>query len=247
MANVGGIEYVSDYNGSCALSFVTSGEVGVGDGPSVSASSNGNRVADIRPPGRIHTVQVEVEPNVGESEEAEEEAGGEEEAKREVGGGETGRESVDKGDRGGEGEGEAGKESGGEVGENGVREGENEKADTVEELRERQEQGNSSPAPLQASTQKLAAPASERSALGRISPHSLPTVAEGLQEAASKKASTGKKSKKSKPLSTRDLLPLHQDIGRSNKQLLEPATPEFKPTPEWVGIKLQWFWEANSL
>lgn len=177
-------------------------------------------MADIRPLGRIHTVQVEVEPNVGENEvteEGKEEAGGEEGAGREV--------------REGEGEQEADGESGGEDGDEG---GEIGKMDGVEELRERknsQEQINSSPAPLQPSVQKLAGSAHERGALGRISPHSLPTVAEGLQEAASRK---GKRSKKSKPLSTRDLLPLHQDVGRSNKQLLEPTTPEFQPTPDWV-------------
>ena len=70
--------------------------------------------------------------------------------------------------------------------------------------------------------------------LGRLSPPALPTVAEGLQEAGRKAAAAGKKSKKAKALSTRDLLPLHKDVGRSNKQLLEPATPEFKPTAEWV-------------
>ncbi len=71
-------------------------------------------------------------------------------------------------------------------------------------------------------------------AMGRLSPPSLPTVAEGLQEAGRKAAASGKKSKKSKPLSTKDLLPLHKDVGKSNKQLLEPATPEFKPTADWV-------------
>ena len=74
--------------------------------------------------------------------------------------------------------------------------------------------------------------------LGRFSPPSLPTVSEGLQEAGRKAAFAGKKQKKSKPLSTKDLLPLHKDVGRSTKQLLEPSTPEFKPTAEWVSV--QW-------
>lgn len=76
-------------------------------------------------------------------------------------------------------------------------------------------------------------------ALDRLSPPPLPTVSEGLQEAGRKAASVGKKSKKSKPLSTKDLLSLHKDVGKSNKQLLEPSTPEFKPTAEWVSIHLQ--------
>lgn len=42
--------------------------------------------------------------------------------------------------------------------------------------------------------------------------------------------------KKSKPVPslTKDLFPLHKEVGYSNKQLVEPSTPEFKPTPEWV-------------
>ena len=61
------------------------------------------------------------------------------------------------------------------------------------------------------------------------------TVAEGLEEAARRVASTKKKrSGKSKPLSVKDLMPLHQDVGRSNRQLVEPLSPDFQPTPEWV-------------
>ena len=45
-----------------------------------------------------------------------------------------------------------------------------------------------------------------------------------------------KPTKKGRPkgLSVNDLLPLHRDVGTSTKQLVEPATPDFKPTPEWV-------------
>lgn len=43
-----------------------------------------------------------------------------------------------------------------------------------------------------------------------------------------------KKKAKPKPVLSRDLLPLHKEVGYSNKQLAEPSTPEFKPTPEWV-------------
>lgn len=87
----------------------------------------------------------------------------------------------------------------------------------------------------QQSSRRLPAPVPLfSSGQGRGSPPSFPTVAEGLQEAGRRAASAKTKSKKSKPRSTKDLLPLHQDVGRSNKQLLEPSTPDFKPTPEWV-------------
>ena len=43
-----------------------------------------------------------------------------------------------------------------------------------------------------------------------------------------------KKSAKPKALSNKDLLACHQDVARSNRELVEPSTPEFKPTPEWV-------------
>ena len=44
----------------------------------------------------------------------------------------------------------------------------------------------------------------------------------------------GKKKLKPKPLSNKDLMACHQDVARSNRELVEPSTPEFKPTSEWV-------------
>lgn len=44
----------------------------------------------------------------------------------------------------------------------------------------------------------------------------------------------GKKKSKPKPLSNKDLLACHQDVARGNRELVEPLTPEFKPTTEWV-------------
>lgn len=45
---------------------------------------------------------------------------------------------------------------------------------------------------------------------------------------------------KGKPLKsplTRDLMPLNRDVARSTQSLVEPlATPDFKPTPEWVSV-----------
>ena len=43
----------------------------------------------------------------------------------------------------------------------------------------------------------------------------------------------GKKKSKPKPLN-KDLMACHQDVARSNRELVEPSTPEFKPTTEWV-------------
>ena len=43
----------------------------------------------------------------------------------------------------------------------------------------------------------------------------------------------GKKKSKPKPLN-KDLMACHQDVARSNRELVEPTTPEFKPTTEWV-------------
>ena len=45
-----------------------------------------------------------------------------------------------------------------------------------------------------------------------------------------------KKGSKPKSLPSRRLLPLHQDVAHSTKRLVEPSTPDFKPTPEWVSL-----------
>ena len=36
--------------------------------------------------------------------------------------------------------------------------------------------------------------------------------------------------------SDEQLFSLHKDVGQHNSQLFEPQTPEFKPSPEWVGV-----------
>lgn len=38
----------------------------------------------------------------------------------------------------------------------------------------------------------------------------------------------------SSPLEQQKLLPLHKDVGERNRELVEPLTPDFKPTPDWV-------------
>ena len=53
-----------------------------------------------------------------------------------------------------------------------------------------------------------------------------------------------KKGSKPKSLPSRRLLPLHQDVAHSTKRLVEPSTPDFKPTPEWVRPPPQFFFSA---
>lgn len=186
-------------------------------GRGVSVAINSDRVADLRPLQHIKMVQVEVEPET------------------------TRQDSLDAEDAPrdeGEGEGEEHPSPG---------EGANEPQSppqtpqTPQSPQTPQAEPQVSQMPVVASAQSPVQPPPDTkgevgvAGLGRLSPPSLPTVSEGLQEAGSRKAAvTGKKGKKAKPLSTRDLLPLHKDVGRNNKQLLEPSTPEFKPTAEWV-------------
>lgn len=188
--------------------------IGPQDGRTVSV---GNRVADIRPLGRIHTVQVEVEPN--------DDGGG-------VEGDPASPVEVNAAPPA-PGEGDPATREGGTASPpspDPVTPPPEAQPPTLPAASERQ-----LPAPV-SGAQTSAGLAIESGAYGleRLSPLSLPAVAEGLQEAGKRAASNSKKSKKAKPLSTRDLLPLHQDVGRSNKQLLEPMTQEFQPTAEWV-------------
>ena len=194
--------------------------VGTQDGRNVSVATNGNRVADIRPLGRIHTVQVEVEPSNDDAAIQGDPAQGEGNASPPA-------PEDDPATR----EDTASPSS--QIPTDPVTpppQAQSTQPPTLPPTSETQ-----LPGPV-AGARMPAALASESGAYGveRLSPLSLPAVAEGLQEAGKRAASNSKKSKKVKPLSTKDLLPLHQDVGRSNKQLLEPMTPEFQPTPEWV-------------
>ncbi len=200
--------------------------------------ASGDRVADIQPIGRLQTVQVEVEPETGAQEEpqvqdTEEVKEDQEEVKDQ-------EETV-----------EALKQ-------------EDEEADRVIEEEEppaaAAKAGNPSDSPKRTEEpiQALTTPTSTVPSLssGVPSPQSrassghtpklemtpmLPNtaVAEALGEAARKAAvSSKKKASKTKPLSVKDLMPLHQDVGKSTRQLAEPATPDFKPTPEWVSLDM---------
>lgn len=162
----------------------------------MSAARNDERVANIGPPGRIQTVEVEVEPNVAEGDE---ESISEQRADQEKDGSAT------------------------------------------EQAAPSSSPTASVPTPPptaqspQAAAQTVPFPPNSAGSTiksGGISPLPPPTFAEGLEEAGRK--ATKKKSGKAKPLSGKDLIPLHQDIGRSTKQLVEPSTPDFKPTAEWV-------------
>ena len=171
----------------------------------VSVSKDGDRVADIRPIGRIQTVQVEVEPDV------------------------TGDVSSD-----GENPEPTNDD---ENGENSNKEDPlppSQSPSSHPLSTESSPESQQSQLSSQQTASALSTPTSKQSISKQDQVSPLPTVAEGLEEAA-RKVSTKKKSGKPKPLSEKDLMPLHQDIGKSNKQLLEPSTPEFKPTAEWVG------------
>ena len=39
------------------------------------------------------------------------------------------------------------------------------------------------------------------------------------------------------PLEQQKLFSLHRDVGEKNSQLVEPQTPDFKPSPEWVSYR----------
>ena len=231
------------------------------NGQTVSVATTGDRVADIRPLGRIQTVQVEVEPNPAEEEEPEEPDSAEKENASPT---EKAPDLAEERKIDGEGEGTVESPSSrlppppqtpsptSQPSEEALPSTHQSPATTKASLAEEAPPPTSSLASVPLTTgegtppaslpshaavhsQHGTSPAQQRgaSAVGRISPQALPTVAEGLQE-AEKKAASAKKPKKVKALSTKDLLPLHQDVGRSTKQLVEPATPEFKPTAEWV-------------
>lgn len=191
-------------------------------------ATSGDRVADIRPMGRLQTVEVEVEPDTGVHDDEHQE-------KEEV---------VD----------EKAKET-------------EEKEDITPVGDQEQPADNDNPpespkeeSPKEAeSIQVLATPPSTPSASSSSLPYTSPqptarsmpaprggasvltnsAVAEGLDEAARRAgASSRKKTSKSRPLSMKDLMPLHQDVGKSTGKLAEPATPDFKATPQWVRMRV---------
>jgi len=240
----------------------------VDDDTGMSLAVSGDRVADIRPMGRLQTVQVEVEPDVGGQEEEvqpdeEEEVQPEEEVKEKE---EVKREDESVGEEAVAAHGEiegASEETEAAGGETKTAEDEAELTEDAAKLDEGQEppidkhnppestkepelsRVSATPTSPASSTTPSAAslpfpsqpsPSSRRIPRGGVSFLPNSTVAEGLDEAARRVSSSSMKRKvsKSKPLSGKDLMPLHQDVGRNNRQLAEPTTPNFKPTPEWV-------------
>ena len=177
-------------------------------------SSSGDLVADIRPMGRLQTVQVEVEPDMGrhddEPEEEEERAEEEEERAEEQ---EEARPAVEQDQPVMDNPPESPKEEG----------------SSQVSVTPTSALPSPPPPPTSTPVDSNLTPRAGASPL----PHS--TVAEGLDEAARRaSASARKKPSKSKPLSMKDLMPLHQDVGKNTRQLAEPVTPDFKPTQEWV-------------
>ena len=68
----------------------------------------------------------------------------------------------------------------------------------------------------------------------------LPAGAQTYVSAYDARPSKGKGKPLKSPL-TRNLMPLNRDVARSTQSLVEPvATPNFKPTPEWVSVG--WWW-----
>ena len=202
------------------------------EGPSSDREPHNLHVADIAPPGRIQTVEVEVEP------------------KRDSDGGD-----------GSEGE---NKEPPSPTDKDGAV-----KSTTSVDSEEPQEQespGSQPPPPPISQPSSEAAVQSQRQELHTSSIHPPPThfaspasSIAGLSPAIGQASSASdlppmsmtnpdvigqpvmKKKAKPKPVLTKDLLPLHKEVGYSNKQLIEPSTPEFKPTPEWVSATNRYY------
>ena len=92
--------------------------------------------------------------------------------------------------------------------------------------------------PIQASPQTTPSVATGSQAL----PRSLPVGAQSYASAYDARPIKGKGKPHKSPL-TRDLMPLNKDVARSTQSLVEPvATPDFKPTPEWVGVGRYGVW-----
>ena len=125
----------------------------------------------------------------------------------------------------------AGSASGGEGGETqGAEYGKTEKA----------EGGNELPA--------ISAPSSSASSSSlppALTRYALPQH-QSLKKASKKRPSGGPKPlsslsslHSSSPLEQQRLFSLNRDVGERNSQLVEPLTPDFKPTAEWVGSLFQ--------
>ncbi len=72
---------------------------------------------------------------------------------------------------------------------------------------------------------------SQASPLTQAPPSVVPTHIEPEKSKPGKK-----KTGKGKPATANDLLSLHKEVARNNQQLIEPTTPDFKPTTEWVRV-----------
>ena len=75
---------------------------------------------------------------------------------------------------------------------------------------------------------------SQASPLTQAPPPIVPTHQEPEKSKPGKK-----KTGKGKPATAKDLLPLHKEVARNNQQLIEPTTPDFKPTTEWVCVHVR--------
>ena len=201
----------------CWICFLLCSSAYSGDHEGVSISSSGDRVADLQPVGQVQTVQVEVAPDAGHLSDVEEDpvpAEPNEISKEEISDGTTGCSASEP---------------------------------PASDLPASEPPASNLSASEPPASNLSAAPAS--TPVNSNTFHACcddsksllinSTVAEGLEEAGRRAtSSTKKKSKKSKPVSVKDLIPLHQDVGKSNRQLVEPLTPDFQPTSEWVCLHL---------
>jgi hypothetical protein len=215
-------------------------------------------MADIKPPGQIRTVEVEVEPlpdgeedNDGREEE-EEEGEGREAATTTTAVAQPEPAMVERDRKEGERPGEETVATGGGI------DGEDEGEGGGEE--QLPPQATSQAPPTAATTATMAAgvtqapppphtqppPPPQGREAGAERPDSfgldhpspitrLPPLMSPADDISGQRSPAGgKKKSKPKPLSNKDLMACHQDVARSNRELVEPSTPEFKPTAEWV-------------
>ena len=210
-------------------------------------------MADIKPPGQIRTVEVEVEP-VPEGQEDNNDNGREEE--HETAPTATAQPEPTTVERDGK-EGERqGEEAATGVGDEGSRE-EQSNSGPLQQL---SSQATPQAPPTSDTTATTAAGVTQTSPPAHTQPPPLPPQGTdtaqqpdsfGLDHpspitrlpplmspaddiSGQRSPTGGKKKSKPKPLSNKDLMACHQDIARSNRELVEPSTPDFKPTTEWV-------------
>ena len=220
--------------------------------PEPSRGDSTLHMADIKPPGQIRTVEVEVEPL---PEDQEDDNGREEEGHEAAATSTSAQPEPTVVERDGEEEERPGEEAVA-TGGGGGEEGGGEEQSGPEQL---PPQATPQTPPTSATTAATAAGVTQASPPPHTQPPPPPQGREAVKRPDSfgldhpspitrlpplmspaddmsgqRSPAGGKKKSKPKPLSNKDLMACHQDVARSNRELVEPSTPEFKPTTEWV-------------